>query len=132
MSENVTLYVKQKIAVSHRLELPYESKCKRLHGHNLLIEVWLKGRVIEELGMLVDVTKVKKIIKEYDHEHLNKFLAQPTMENLAIKLAKRFLREFDNVDSVKIRVWESCKSYVEVEYRRVSEEDNKKDEMSKL
>ena len=38
------------IAGSHRLELPYESKCRQLHGHNWIVTVHCKAKELNAEG----------------------------------------------------------------------------------
>lgn len=80
-------YIKKTIEVSasHSLNLSYESKCQRLHGHNWIITVCCKARQLNEDGMVVDFTEVKRLIKSHlDHQNLNEVLPfNPTAENLA-------------------------------------------------
>jgi 6-pyruvoyltetrahydropterin/6-carboxytetrahydropterin synthase len=59
------------IAGSHCLNLPYESKCNNLHGHNWLITVRCRASdedVDKNNGMVVDFTHIKKKIHDVlDH-----------------------------------------------------------------
>lgn len=63
---------------SHKLDLPYESKCVNLHGHSYRAAATfqsLNGQ-LNDVGMIVDFTVIKKIIKEkiedrLDHAYLN-------------------------------------------------------------
>ena len=73
------------ISGSHRLELPYESKCTRTHGHNWIITVYCKAQKLDENGMVVDFTKIKeRITGTLDHANLNEVLPfNPTAENIA-------------------------------------------------
>jgi len=75
------------ISAAHKLNLPYESKCKNLHGHNYKVIVRILKTELDENGMVVDVAKVKEVVKKYDHRNLNEFMEQPTMEILAKKIA---------------------------------------------
>lgn len=45
------------IAGAHRLELPYESKCNGLHGHNWIITVCCKSKTLNAQGMVVDSSR---------------------------------------------------------------------------
>jgi 6-pyruvoyltetrahydropterin/6-carboxytetrahydropterin synthase len=79
------------IAIAHKLDLPYESKCKKLHGHNLKITVYCKSETLNADGMIIDFTEIKRIVNKFDHEYLNSsplLLActNPTAENLAFYL----------------------------------------------
>ena len=84
-----TWYVSKRmeIAIGHKLDLPYESKCRRSHGHNLLVTIHCKSNKLTSYGMVVDFAKVKEEIHGYlDHGYLNELLPKgmnPTAENLA-------------------------------------------------
>ena len=63
------------------------------HGHNYFIEVSVRGRIDPETGMVIDLKRLKDIIRErvidrVDHTNLNSDVAFlqgviPTAENLA-------------------------------------------------
>ncbi len=76
---------KMEIAGCHRLDLPYESKCTVLHGHNWTITVYCRSRELDSNGMVVDFSEIKRRIHGYlDHGNLNELLPfNPTAENLA-------------------------------------------------
>lgn len=76
---------RMEIAGSHKLQLPYESPCSRLHGHNWIITVHCKSPKLTDYGMIVDFAKVKKEIHgTLDHQFLNEiFSCNPTAENIA-------------------------------------------------
>ena len=61
------------ISAAHRLCLDYESKCTVLHGHNWIVDIYLRA------------DKVKKLVVEpLDHKVLNDVLPfNPTAELLA-------------------------------------------------
>jgi len=71
------------ISASHELELPYDSKCKELHGHNFKITAWIRAEGLNENGMVVDFSLIKSAINVLDHTHINDFIKQPTAENIA-------------------------------------------------
>jgi len=73
------------IGFAHKLSLNYESKCRRLHGHNALITVYCRARELDENGMVVDFKQVSTLIKEkLDHQCANDLVPfNPTAENLA-------------------------------------------------
>lgn len=74
---------KLEIAASHKLNLPYESKCKNLHGHNWILTVYLRSETLEN-GMVYDFTEIKKLVKSrLDHKNMNDYIEQPTAENIA-------------------------------------------------
>ena len=80
-------YIQKKleISASHQLTVNYESKCTRVHGHNWVITLYCKAKELDENGMVVDFTQVKRLIKRrLDHQHLNDVLPfNPTAENIA-------------------------------------------------
>lgn len=76
---------RMEIAASHKLDLPYESKCTQLHGHNYIVVVYCKSIGLNSCGMVVDFAQVKKEIHGYlDHGYLNDLIiGNPTAENMA-------------------------------------------------
>ena len=79
--------VKKRIEVSgaHRLNLDYESKCSKLHGHNWIIEIYMQSKELDSNGMVLDFTHIKNAIHgKLDHAYLNEiFDFNPTAENIA-------------------------------------------------
>ncbi len=78
------------IAFAHQLRLNYESKCQRLHGHNGIVTIYCCAEQLDENGMVIDFTKVKRLIQDrLDHQCLNElFDFNPTAENLARWIAE--------------------------------------------
>lgn len=80
-------YVKKKMEIAgcHRLNLPYESKCTNLHGHNWVVTVYCKAKELDANGMVVDFKHIKDRIHDYlDHGNFNELLPfNPTAENIA-------------------------------------------------
>lgn len=79
------------VAFAHQLTLNYESKCQRLHGHNGIITVYCCAEELDENGMVVDFSHVKKMLTDkMDHWNLNEvFDFNPTAENLAHWIANQ-------------------------------------------
>lgn len=79
--------VTKRIEVSgaHFLNLPYDSKCANLHGHNWIIFVTCRRDRLNEYGMVVDFTQIKAIVDRLDHTNINEVLGDinPTAENIA-------------------------------------------------
>lgn len=73
------------ISGSHSLSLNYDSKCKNLHGHNWIINIYMQAETLDENGMVYDFATIKREITErLDHKHLNEvFDFNPTAENIA-------------------------------------------------
>lgn len=80
-------YVKKRmeIAGAHQLNLPYESKCANLHGHNWIVIVYCKSKELTDYGMVIDFKHIKNMIQDkLDHKYLNDVVEfNPTAENMA-------------------------------------------------
>ena len=76
------------ISASHSLDLPYESPCENLHGHNYKVTVFVSAEELNAEGMVMDFAIIKSIVTKYDHAHLNDLLAQATAECLANKICR--------------------------------------------
>ncbi|HZA25847.1 MAG TPA: 6-carboxytetrahydropterin synthase QueD [Dehalococcoidia bacterium] len=75
---------------AHRLPyVPEGHKCGRLHGHSFRIEIWVRGKVDDQNGWVMDFADVSEVFKpiyqQLDHHYLNEIegLYNPTSENLA-------------------------------------------------
>ena len=58
----------------HRL-MNYEGKCKHLHGHNGIAVITIEGESLDNRGMIVDFSDVKKVVstwidEQFDHRLL--------------------------------------------------------------
>jgi len=103
-----TVTKRLEIAGAHRLSLPYESKCRNLHGHNWIIYVTCKSETLDENGMVVDFTEIRRIAGKLDHENIGEILYResggkinPTAENIARWLCGKIPR------CVRVEVQES-------------------------
>lgn len=76
------------IAAAHALDLPYQSPCANLHGHNWKIEVVCQREELDERGMVTDFAEIDKAVLQYDHQNLNEMLQPATAENLARTIAE--------------------------------------------
>lgn len=85
MSEHYELNLeKYEIAGAHQLELPYESPCQGLHGHNWMVSAHVKSTKLSKHGMILDFKHIKDYLKQYDHQVINNMVdVNPTAENLA-------------------------------------------------
>ena len=94
----------------------YDGKCSHLHGHRWTVEVAYVFEDIGKDGFCIDFSVLKKELSLIlpDHALLNDYIINPTAENISIWLANRVL-DFNNVYSVKVRVWESPTAYAEFE-----------------
>lgn len=130
------LYVTKKIefSASHRLFNPTFTdnmndeifdKCNNFfgHGHNYVLEVTVAGLPDPQTGYVIDLKKLKRIIKneiydKVDHKHLNYDVAFlkgiiPTAENLAITFWRILEDKITNGKLYKVRLYESDASFVD-------------------
>lgn len=80
-----TIIKRMEISAAHQLKLSYPSKCENLHGHNWIITVFCRSKELNEDGMVIDFTHIKKAVHaKLDHRNLNEILSfNPTAENIA-------------------------------------------------
>lgn len=95
----------------------YEGSCARLHGHNFRVEARVMGSQLNEVGILVDFKRVKKMLTQivdlFDHQVINEIspfdAINPTAEHLARFIYERLAPELESqgakLDSVGI--WET-------------------------
>lgn len=78
------------ISASHKLTLPYESKCENLHGHNWIVDIEITADKLTDYGMVLDFVNIKNLIhSKLDHQNLNDILqVNPTAENIAFWIQK--------------------------------------------
>ena len=102
---------RMEISGAHQLSLPYESKCRGLHGHNWIIIVYCESETLDENGMVVDFSKVKELVHgKLDHQFLNDVVDfNPTAENMAQWICERVPH------CVKVQIQESEGNMVEFE-----------------
>ena len=100
---------RMEIAGSHKLDLNYESKCKNMHGHNWIVTVYVKAEKLNENGMVIDFTHVKRCIHDrLDHAHLNYVVdCNPTAENIAFWIAQEVDLLEPGIKCYKVTVQES-------------------------
>lgn len=96
----------------------YQGKCANIHGHSWRIEVTLSGKTLNEIGLLVDFSDIKRIVKEaadlFDHKLINDIepfdSINPSSENLAkyfFEKIKKSLSIYRGINVVKVLVSES-------------------------
>jgi 6-pyruvoyltetrahydropterin/6-carboxytetrahydropterin synthase len=92
------------------------------HGHNYIIEVSVSGTIDPETGMVIDLKKLKDIVRRHvvdrvDHKNLNtdvEFLrgVVPTAENLAIAFWKELEGVIDQGTLHQIVLHETARNSV--------------------
>lgn len=80
-----TIIKKLEVSAAHKLNLPYESKCTTLHGHNWMITIYCRANELNDEGMVVDFSHIKSLVTDkLDHHILNDVIpGNPTSENIA-------------------------------------------------
>ena len=54
----------------HRL-LDYEGKCRNLHGHNAVVEIRIRSRRLDRLGMVMDFEAIKSTVQRWIDSELD-------------------------------------------------------------
>lgn len=100
---------RMEVAGAHQLNLPYESGCQNLHGHNWIITVFCRSRELTTYGMIVDFKKVKEVVHdELDHKYINDVVEfNPTAENMARWICARVNEICEVGECYKVEVQES-------------------------
>ncbi len=100
-------------AAAHFLK-NYKGKCENLHGHNYLVMVSVQGAKLDQGGMLLDFSELKKALRQVcgkiDHTNLNDlpfFQDNPSAERIALYIYKELLELLPQLsrgeDSPKIK-----------------------------
>lgn len=92
------------------------------HGHNYVLETWVKGDIDPETGFVINLTELKKIIKEeieeeFDHRNLNLDVPEfknlnPTAENIAKVIYEKLKPRLENYELI-VRLYETQNNLVE-------------------
>src|SRR5438445_13213632 len=66
--------IERNFSSAHQLR-GYKGKCENLHGHNYKIEIYARGREVNNIGLLVDFVELKEaaddLVAYRDHKNLN-------------------------------------------------------------
>ncbi len=115
----------------HRL-LHYDGKCRYLHGHNGRAVITLAAPALDQLGMVVDFSQIKRVVGGWIDSHLDHCMllhrddpalpflqaqgepvfllnVNPTAENIA-KLIYDFTAA-QGFPVVEVRLWETDDAY---------------------
>ncbi len=128
--------IERNFSSAHQLR-GYKGKCENLHGHNYKIEIYARGRELNNIGLLVDFVELKEaaddLVTYLDHKNLNElepFVEEqnPSAENLARFILERLAVRLDDdrVKIYKVRCFEtptSVATYQVESTRRRSRED---------
>ena len=99
-------YVSKRLEISgaHAVKCEKEGYCESLHGHNWIVVVHCKSKTLNEDGMVVDFTRIKRLVHgTLDHTNRNETLPyNPTAENIA-----RWCAEQVGPTCWRVEVWET-------------------------
>ena len=109
-----TVKVESHFSSAHNLR-GYKGKCEELHGHNWHVEVTAYSEELDDTGMVVDFTDLKKVLKEIisglDHKHLNELEAfkvvNPTSENIAKYIYDAMSAKMQAAEIKEVTIWET-------------------------
>ncbi len=111
--------VEADFAAAHFLK-DYNGKCENLHGHNYKVFAHVKGTELNEGGMLLDFSLLKKVLKsvckELDHTNLNDmeiFMNNPSAERIAMYIFNQIIVKMkeNNIDLSSKKSSESAVLY---------------------
>lgn len=100
-------------------------KCNNpnFHGHNYSLEVWLKGEIDPDTGMVIDLKELRDLIKtevedRFDHKNLNLDTEEfkeliPTAENICVVIWKLLRAKIKPDLELKVRLFETERNVVE-------------------
>jgi 6-pyruvoyltetrahydropterin/6-carboxytetrahydropterin synthase len=75
----------------------YKGKCENPHGHNYRVQVTLEGPQLDSIGLLIDFTELKRVIRNVvqrlDHQFINDLEPFTTVNPSAENMAKYFFDE---------------------------------------
>jgi len=108
--------IERNFSSAHQLR-GYKGKCENLHGHNYKIEIYARGRELDNIGLLVDFVELKaaadEVVLYLDHRNINELPPfdelQPSAENLARYVLERVAKHIndDRVEIYKVRCFET-------------------------
>ncbi|MDP2899329.1 MAG: 6-carboxytetrahydropterin synthase QueD [bacterium] len=100
--------VRDDFSAAHRLK-DYPGECENVHGHNWLVEVFVRCERLNEIGITIDFCQVKQslgaILGELDHKDLNHIppfdKENPSSENIA-RYVYHAMRDAVNTSDVRV------------------------------
>jgi 6-pyruvoyltetrahydropterin/6-carboxytetrahydropterin synthase len=91
----------------------YHGKCENVHGHNYRVRLTIRGEQLDQAGLLVDFSDVKRVLRaitdRLDHQFLNDLPPfddlNPSAENMARYFFEECAKELQGV--WEVRIWET-------------------------
>lgn len=117
MAGQFEVMIERNFSSAHQLR-GYKGKCENLHGHNYKIEIYARGRELDNIGLLVDFGELKQaadeVVQYLDHRNINELAPfdeelNPSAENLARYILERVSSQVgdDRVEVYKVRCFET-------------------------
>lgn len=102
-------------SAAHHLPMTMDSHpCHRMHGHNYIVEIEVRGDVEPQSGWIIDFhhidQNIKPLIEKLDHQVLNDFIENPTAENIAMWIMGNYPVKY----VFSVTVWETPKCWAKV------------------
>jgi 6-pyruvoyltetrahydropterin/6-carboxytetrahydropterin synthase len=117
MAGQFEVMIERNFSSAHQLR-GYKGKCENLHGHNYRIEIYARGRELDNIGLLVDFGELKmaadEVVQYLDHRNINELPPfdvelNPSAENLALYILERVSARVgdERVKIYKVRCFET-------------------------
>ena len=117
MAGQFEVMIERNFSSAHQLR-GYKGKCENLHGHNYRIEIYARGRELDNIGLLVDFGELKEaadeVVQYLDHRNINELPPfdvelNPSAENLARYILERVSKRVgdERVRVYKVRCFET-------------------------
>lgn len=117
MAGQFEVMIERNFSSAHQLR-GYKGKCENLHGHNYKIEIYARGRELDNIGLLVDFGELKdaadEVVAYLDHRNINELPPfdeelNPSAENLARYILERVASRVgdERVSIYKVRCFET-------------------------
>ena len=117
MAGQFEVMIERNFSSAHQLR-GYKGKCENLHGHNYKIEIYARGRELDNIGLLVDFGELKtaadEVVRYLDHRNINELPPfdvelNPSAENLARYILERVAASVgdERVQVYKVRCFET-------------------------
>lgn len=117
MARQFEVMIERHFSSAHQLR-GYKGKCENLHGHNYKIEIYARGRELDNIGLLVDFGDLKaaadEVVQYLDHRNINELPPfdeelNPSAENLARYILERIAARVgdERAEVYKVRCFET-------------------------
>lgn len=108
------VHVRRHFDSAHALR-GYQGQCERLHGHRWQVVVCVERAMLDEVGLALDFTALKReldgVLVTYDHGYLNEISPfdriNPSSENIARTVYEQLQARLPGVGLKYVEAWES-------------------------